>query len=110
MRIVSEAWRRLGSPWTAGELAAEIALLADIANDHERRGVYSSGSRVGKQELGRATLERRRRSLHLIALVIMVVVATSFAAAFTDNRVITGIQLAAIASAAPTALLLGLRR
>jgi hypothetical protein len=53
----------------------------------------------------------RRARLRLFAAIIVVVVIAAFLTAFyPSNRLVRGVTAAAVASAAPVALYLGLRR
>ena len=100
----------LSAPWTAGERAELRQELGAIDDDYQSRGVFTSGARLRDVVRAEARLRRRRVRLRTLGLLALLVTGASFVSAFTDNRIVEVVQLAAIGTAAPVALLLGLRR
>ena len=109
MRVLAWFWRWLGSPWTPVEKDQEAEVLAAIANHHAARGTSVSGIHTQRRFRATRDLARRRRRMRVLGGLAVVVIAASLASPFTSNRLIDGIQLGAVAAAAPVALMLGLR-
>ena len=101
---------RLGAPWTAGEGQEEQELLETIAGDFSSRGMLQSGAYEVARQRALSRVRRRRSAVRVLAGLVIVVVALTVCAEFTDNRLVTGVRSAAAASAGPIALLLGYRR
>jgi hypothetical protein len=96
-------WNWLGDPWTQAERDDENGQIAEAS-------ALGGGTSPHVQNL-RTGLHSRRRALRLLVVIIVLVVVAAFLTAFyPSNRLVRGITAAAIASAAPVALYLGLRR
>jgi hypothetical protein len=100
----------LTSPWTASERLRHEIDWRKVEDEYTVRGALNSGGH--KLALAELWADERARFIRTrtMGLVIAVVAVCSFLTAFTGNRAVHGIEIAAIASAAPAALYLGLRR
>jgi hypothetical protein len=103
-------FRWLGAPWTQRERALERNELAEIKGEAAARGVLSSGHLRAKVEEALVRHWRHRALLRLLSALVMLVAAASLLAAFTTNRAVDAIAIAATATTGPLALLLAVRR
>lgn len=103
-------WSWFGDPWTQAERDTESADLEAILSDATVRGAVTAAGTQRSVDRMRSRHRRRRRRLRVLGALIIVIAVSAFLTAFTDNRVVRGISIAATASAAPVALFLGLRR
>jgi hypothetical protein len=74
------------------------------------RGAAQSGMAQRETRRVHETHRRRRRGRRILAALAIAVAVSAFGTAYTRNRFAVGVRTAAIASAAPVALYLGLRR
>jgi len=101
----------LSDSWTIAERALdedEVASILQTATDkHDPSAIFGVD---GAQTRARIRHRARRLRLRLIGGLTIIVAVFAFLSAFTPNALVHGVMISAVASAAPVALYLGLRR
>jgi hypothetical protein len=95
-------WKWLGDAWTEGQRNEEATIMGEAA---ARGAAIAPGTGWALERV-----RSRRLRLRLFGTLAVIIAVTAFLTLFTSNRVIHGVSVAAVASAAPVALYLGLRR
>jgi hypothetical protein len=101
----------LSVSWTIAERALEedeVATIRQTAKDkHDAFALFGVDE---AQDRARIRHRARRLRLRLIGGLTIIVAVFAFVSAFTPNALVHGVMISAVASAAPVALYLGLRR
>jgi hypothetical protein len=106
---LTQLFRWFGRPWTTADRLTEENELNSIRGEAAARGATNTEGTRRNIELIAVRYRSRRVRVRVIAMLIVVVAISAFLTAFTDNRVVHGISIAAVASAGPVALYLGVR-